>query len=225
MKYVLSYFDKLDLEYIFSFVDSIIDNKDMINNEVFNNVLYLLSSFKERIGISLDCFDVLSDYVSQRVSDTIDFVELEEKNRKIFISELISFLSMIQDLLDINASEEDKCIGEVFELSIYNIRLNSYLIICIKKEKLGWFLCIDDSKGTVKEFNCNKSCSPELYEILDIYGINYPNDLKGYFEWLWNASTLYNWGVDQVREEFFELNKWINVCNDLSPKTKLREYR
>lgn len=226
MKYVPNYFDKLDLKYMLSFIQGSIDNEYDVNNEAFNDVLYVSNSIKDKLNINLDGLYTLSRYISQKVSiDNKNVVELKEDDKIVFFEELTEFLLRVQSLSLVEVSEKDRCLGKTFKLSISDICLNTYLIICIKKEESGWFLYIDDSKSTEKGFKCNKSCEPKLYEILDIYGINYPNDLKGYFEWLWNASTVYNLGVEQVKEEFYELSKWINACNDLSPKTRLREYR
>lgn len=135
---------------------------------------------------------------------------------------LEEFIGYLDNISNNFADENDNTLGREFNLNVYNKKFNAELNLNIVKINEGWR--IYNSELDINS-RCNKFCEEELYNLLDNFAISYPNDLSGYFKWLWEASTVYNYTEKEVCEEFKEISKWINLCNDYSPNTLLGGYK
>lgn len=217
MSKVLNYLDSI---YLTKFVN-IIRSSDKFNysGDEFCKCLNSIVMLSNRFNIPTDDLKILSSYLLKYKDDNNNIV-LENKDE--FKADLTKFINKIKYLLDIKVDKNDNSLNKEFKLILYDRYLGKDFEIKLRKSELGWDFYNFDKK---KWEECNAFCEPHLFAILNAHLINYPNDLKGYLKWLWLASTVYNFTLDEMELEFNELEKWINLCNNSTPKTKIGEYK
>ncbi|ARJ25695.1 hypothetical protein ILT06_31865 [Bacillus sp. 17RED48] len=132
----------------------------------------------------------------------------------------------VEDLLkfieNVHANDDpvDETIGETFYIPIYSRRWNSQDRYTIKRIETGWYIEHMTHRG-----DCAKDASPILYASLSHDGINYPESLPGYFEWLWDQAQEEGLNREQVQTSLNELAEWINTCEKASPKGIFEGYK
>ncbi len=99
------------------------------------------------------------------------------------------------------------------ELKIYSNRWGKIDRYQITKTNKGWHIRHIAING-----ECDKSGAPYLFDNLEQDDINYPADLGGYMEFLWDYSK----DKDDVwiQKRLNELSKWIIKVEHSTPKSK-----
>jgi hypothetical protein len=133
--------------------------------------------------------------------------------------EFYNHVHPIQDLLKYikdphaNDDPEDQTIGHEFEMNVYSRRWGHTDRYRIKRTFNGWEVYFISIGGI-----CNKKGQPFLFENLNHDGINYPEELPGYVEWLWYQAKELGLTHDQVQEAINQLTEWVNLCESNSPR-------
>lgn len=77
-----------------------------------------------------------------------------------------------------------------------------------------------------KWFYCDKRGSPKLFEVFDHESANYPKDLGGYMEWLWNQANANSMMTDaQVQGGLDLLSEWLQTVERSSPGGVFSNYK
>jgi len=132
----------------------------------------------------------------------------------------------IEDLLKFiddptaNDDPEDQTIDHVFDLTVFSRRWGHDDTYKLKRTKRGWHVSYIAIAG-----GCDKRGNPYLYKNLNQDSINYPKDLPGYLEWLWDQSEEKGLSHQEVQEALNKLGKWISVCEQNSPDDIWRGYK
>lgn len=106
-------------------------------------------------------------------------------------------------------------------LKVYSRRWGHDDTYDIEKTSTGW--CIGfGAEGTA---DCDKKGNPQLFKCLDHDSVNYPEELGGYLEWLWDEST--DKGMDnvEIQEQLNLLGNWISETERNSPKGIWKGYK
>lgn len=159
----------------------------------------------------------------EKINDVIQILLNRQDFKLVTYSQALKeFIDYLNDKGNNVIDENDNTLGKEFNIDIQNRKFNENLNINIIKTKNGWR--IYNSERNIKR-RCDKFCRDGLYNLLDNFAVSYPNDLDGYLKWLWEASTVFNYTEQEVCEEFKEISKWINLCNEYSPNTLLGGYK
>lgn len=140
--------------------------------------------------------------------------------------EFYNHVHPIEDLLayidDPHAKDdpEDQTIGKKFKMDIYSCRWGHTDLYHLERTKQGWKVFSNSSGG-----ECDKSGKPFLFDILKNDLINYPKDLVGYLEWLWDQAQQQGLTHNEVQDALTELAEWINMCEKGSPGEIWEPYR
>lgn len=128
------------------------------------------------------------------------------------VEDLLKFI----DNTSANDDPVDNTINDLFKFKIFTRRWGHADVYDLKRTKMGW-----DISFMGEPMPCDKSGRPGLFRSLNHDWVDYPNDLGGYFEWLWNKARDDGLTKKQVQEALDELSNWVMKVEDLSPKTKL----
>jgi len=132
--------------------------------------------------------------------------------------EFYNHIHPIQDLLAFlkdphaNDDPEDQTIDHKFSFRVYSRRWGHDDTYEVKRTSKGWEIRYD-VVGL-----CNKKGQPFLFENLDHDGINYPEELPGYMEWLWDQAKEQGLSHEQVQEALEQLFNWVSLCEKNTPK-------
>ena len=106
--------------------------------------------------------------------------------------------------------------GETFELSIRSRRWTGKDIYTIKRTSAGWSITWAGEGG-----DCDRKCSPHLYEILDNDLVLYPAQIGDWFEWLWEAAEDRGFTKSEVQQGIDDIAAWIKVTDIGTPSGRL----
>lgn len=138
--------------------------------------------------------------------------------------EFYNHIHPIEDLLAFmddphaNDDQEDITIGHDFTLPVYIRRWEHKGIYKLKRTDSGWYVDYPSISG-----NCDESGNPFLFENLNHDSVNYPEELSGYMEWLWEQAAEKGLSHEQVQNALDELGEWISTCEKNSPKGEIWE--
>jgi hypothetical protein len=133
--------------------------------------------------------------------------------------EFYNHIHPVEDLLAFindphaNDDPEDQTIDHDFEIKIYSRRWGHYDTYNVKRTISGWIIGNIAISGS-----CDKTGKPYLFENLNHDLINYPEELPGYFEWLWEKASEEGLSHEKVQESLNILGEWISDCEKKSPK-------
>jgi hypothetical protein len=131
----------------------------------------------------------------------------------------------VEDLLDYidnihaNDDPEDQTINHEFEFRVFSRRWGHDDVYDIRRTKGGWEI------GFHYEYDCDKSGSSGLYELLDHDSINYPEELPGYFAWLWKQAAEQGLSHEDVQLALKQLADWVSLCEKNTPKGLFRDWK
>ena len=132
----------------------------------------------------------------------------------------------IQDLLkfieDNHANDDpvDVTIGCEFTFEVYSRRWGGIDVYKVVRIKTGWEFTNMSDGG-----KCAKTGRKHLYELLDHDSINYPEELPGYLEYLWEQANTQGLTKEQVQESLNQLAEWVNLCERNSPEGIFNGYK
>lgn len=133
--------------------------------------------------------------------------------------EFYNHVHPVQDLLKFvddphaNDDPEDQTIDHEFEFNVFSRRWGHDDRYRIKRTANGWQINHLGIGGP-----CNRKGEPFLFENLDHDSINYPEELPGYMEWLWDQCSELGLTHDQVQAALNELADWVSLCERNSPR-------
>lgn len=92
--------------------------------------------------------------------------------------------------------------------------LEVYAISDIRIEKTGegWLISASSPGG-----ECDKSGMPWLEDYLRRYVVDYPHDIFGRLEWLWDAAERERMNDIQLQEAIDQLSDWIMTTQKVAP--------
>lgn len=131
------------------------------------------------------------------------------------VEDLLKYL----DDTEANNDPEDQTLDQEFKLDVYSRRWGHKDRYHLIRNKEGWDISFNSNKG-----QCDKSGDPTLYKILEHDFINYPHDLKGYLEFLWNKANKSGLSYDEVQQALDSIGEWISNCEISTPDGMFREY-
>lgn len=111
-----------------------------------------------------------------------------------------------------NDDPKDQTIGQDFEFRIYSRRWEHKNTYRIRRTAEGWDV-LPVSRGGP----CGKGGHPFLFEKLQQDFIQYPHDLDGWLEWLWEQSASKGLSKKEVQTALNQLAKWISLTEKYSP--------
>lgn len=82
----------------------------------------------------------------------------------------------------------------------------------VKRTATGWNIAHISIAG-----ECDKAGAPYLFENLDHDSINYPADLGGYMEFLWDEADSRQMTEHDIQQRLDELGQWIQGVERSSP--------
>ena len=132
----------------------------------------------------------------------------------------------VEDLLDYledntaNDDPEDQTINHDFKMQVYSRRWGHKDEYKIKRTETGWLFEFGARGGP-----CDKLGKPNLYNILDADSINYPEELGGYIEWLWNQAKDEGLSHEEVQSALDDIADWISACEINTPRGVFRGYK
>ncbi|MBN3346146.1 hypothetical protein CF050_04455 [Clostridium botulinum] len=131
------------------------------------------------------------------------------------VEDLLKYL----DDTSANDDPQDQTINEEFDLPVYSRRWGHKDIYTIVRCENGWEVTFNAINGL-----CDKSGNPVLLKILDHDFINYPHDLGGYLEFLWNQANENGLSHEEVQTALYDLGRWISTCESNTPSGIFKEY-
>lgn len=132
----------------------------------------------------------------------------------------------VEDLLDYiedtsaNDDPEDQTIGAQFTFPVYTRRWNGVDTYQVTRTESGWDVSHISISGP-----CDKAGRPVLYANLDQDSVNYPEELPGYMEWLWEQAAERGLTSEEVQASLKQLADWISVCERHSPTGIFEAYK
>lgn len=131
-----------------------------------------------------------------------------------------------QDLLafinDPHANDDpvDQTLNNKFKIKIFSRRWGHKDSYTLTRTATGW-----DVSHLTYVGECNKSGQPTLLDSLKHDSINFPEDLGGYLEWVWERASEDGLTHDEVQEALDQLGEWISLCESSSPKGIFQGYK
>lgn len=122
---------------------------------------------------------------------------------------------LLEFLKDVNANKdpEDQTIGVDFTFNVYSRRWGHKDHYRLKRTSTGWGFNFNSYNGL-----CEKDGKPLLFTSLNHDSINYPEELPGYIEWVWQRASEDGLTRIQVQQALDELADWVSLCESNTPK-------
>lgn len=111
-----------------------------------------------------------------------------------------------------NDDPEDQTIGHEFTFRVYSRRWGHDDQYRVRRTATGW-----DVHHIAIGGSCDKQGKPFLFMNFDQDSINYPEELPGYFEWLWMQAAEQGLTHDEVQSGLDQLAAWVSNCERQSP--------
>lgn len=137
------------------------------------------------------------------------------------VEDLLKFL----DNVDANTDPEDQTIGHEFVVEIFSRRWGHTDSYRFERTPTGWQIGHMTETSTDKDGRSNGADGTGLYRMLDHDSINYPEELPGYLEYLWEQAAERGLGHDDVHGALKQLADWINLLERASPGGIFRGYK
>ena len=123
-----------------------------------------------------------------------------------------------------NDDPVDVTIGHEFTFDVYCRRWEGPDSYRIKRTASGWiFSHLHLPAGRDGRVAGKKGTG--LFHLLDHDSINYPEELPGYFEWLWEQAAERGLTHEQVQEAVGQLAQWVSTCERGSPTGVFEGYK
>ncbi len=147
------------------------------------------------------------------------------KNRKVAPDdrEFYNHLHPVEDLLRFIANPHanddpvDVTVGSEFQFQVYGRRWGNDETFYVTRTQSGWTFRHLHEVSTGRDARIGRKGGTGLFQLLDHESINYPEELPGYFEWLWEQAAEQGLPQAKVQEAISNLAEWISVCEKNSP--------
>jgi hypothetical protein len=138
----------------------------------------------------------------------------------------------IQDLLKFiqnqaaNDDPEDQTIDHDFEFSVFSRRWNHDDSYQVKRTKSGWaFTHMMGPITTAKDGRVAGKAESGLFGMLDHDSINYPEELPGYLDWLWERAAEDGLTHEEVQDGLTTLANWVSLVEKNSPAGIFKSFK
>lgn len=137
----------------------------------------------------------------------------------------------VEDLLRFidneNANDDpvDVTLGETFDFNVYSRRWGHDDHYRVKRTPSGWTFTHMQEIETGRDARVGSKPDTGLFQLLDHDSINYPEELPGYFEWLWEQAGEKGLPREEVQEAIGQLAAWVNTCERASPRGIFEGYK
>lgn len=136
-----------------------------------------------------------------------------------------SLLRFVDDPVGANIDPPDVTLGSEFAMKIYGRRWQHRDTFHVTRTADGWaFRYMGVKKQGGRDARVGGAPGTGLCELLDRETINYPEELPGYFEYLWESGAD---GLDQagVQAALADLAEWISECEARSPRGVFTDFK
>jgi len=130
----------------------------------------------------------------------------------------------VEDLLkfieDESANDDpvDVTIGDTFDFSVYSRRWGHNDRYRLTRTKTGWVVASFQEVPVGRDGRVGRKAGTGLFHLLDHDSINYPEELPGYLDWLWERAAEDGLSHEVVQEAVTELANWVSACERATPK-------
>jgi hypothetical protein len=107
----------------------------------------------------------------------------------------------------------DPTIGAQFQMAIFTWRWGHHDTYRLTRTEMGWTVTFFDMEGA-----CDKGARPVLYDSLRHDSVDYPADLPGWLEHLWDEAKEKRLSARQVQASLNALAKWVSRVECGKPK-------
>ena len=129
----------------------------------------------------------------------------------------------VEDLLRFieneNANDDpvDVTVGHEFEFRVFSRRWGHDDHYTVTRIASGWRFSHMQEIEAGRDGRVGGKGGTGLFHLLDHDMINYPEELPGYFEWLWEQAAERGLTHDEVQEAVQQLADWVSACERASP--------
>jgi hypothetical protein len=137
----------------------------------------------------------------------------------------------VEDLLRFIGNEHanddpvDATIGHEFTFEVFCRRWGHPDRYRVKRTASGWIFGYMQELPTGRDGRVAGKNGTGLFHLLDHDSINYPEELPGYFEWLWEQAAERGLTHDGVQEAVSQLAEWVSLCERESPAGVFAGYK
>lgn len=129
----------------------------------------------------------------------------------------------VEDLLRFVANQSsnddptDLTLGHQFEFWVYSRRFSHKDRYRVTRTQSGWTFSHMQDIMSGRDGRVGGKAGTGLFHLLDHDSINYPEELPGYLEWLWEQAADAGLSHDEVQEALSDLAEWTSLCEQHSP--------
>jgi len=137
----------------------------------------------------------------------------------------------VQDLLKFlqnqsaNDDPVDQTLGHEFSVQIFSRRWNHTDNYRFVRTPTGWTIKQSHNVDVGRDGLVGGKPGTGLFDFLDHDSINYPEELPGYLEWLWERAAEDGLSAAKVQAALKQLATWVNTLEKSSPKGIFRGYK
>ncbi|MEH6589150.1 MAG: hypothetical protein V7746_02775 [Halioglobus sp.] len=157
---------------------------------------------------------------------------LENRGTPVDDPEFYQHVHPVEDLLafidNVHANDDPEDTTQDIELrcSFYSRRWDRPDAYYFSRSETGWNIrCLEQKISTGPDGRIGGTPGSGLFTLLDHDSINYPEDLPGYFEWLWYQAAEHGLTVDQLREAIESISDWVSTVERSSPSGLFAGYK
>lgn len=124
-----------------------------------------------------------------------------------------------------NNDPEDKTIGHKFDFKVFSRRWGHEDQYSITRTPTGWIVKWLGEIACGRDGRVNREPSTGIFELLDHDSINYPEELPGYVEWLWERAAEDGLSPKDVQDAINCLADWVSLVERNSPTGIFSHYK
>jgi hypothetical protein len=137
------------------------------------------------------------------------------------VEDLLKFI----DEQSANDDPEDQTLNNEFTFEVFSRRWNHADRYKLTRKKSGWIVAHMHEITAGRDGRVGGKPGTGLFELLDHDSINYPEELPGYLEWLWEQAAEDGLLHDQVQEALTMLADWTSLLEKNSPRGVFQGYK
>lgn len=147
--------------------------------------------------------------------------EVEFYNHVHSVEDLLRFISNPHA----NDDPVDSTLGDQFEFRVYSRRWQHEDSYTVTRTPSGWTFQHVDEVSAGRDGRVGRKAGTGLFQLLDNDSINYPQELPGYFEWLWERAADSGLDHEEVQRAVTDLAEWTSHCEKKSPRGVFERYK
>jgi integron cassette protein len=137
----------------------------------------------------------------------------------------------VEDLLKFIAEQsanddpEDQTLNIKFNFEVFGRRWGHTDTYKLTRTKSGWIVAHMQEVTAGRDGRVGGKPGTGLFNLLDHDSINYPEELPGYLEWLWERAAEDGLSREQVQEALTMLANWVSLVEKNSPTGVFQGYK